>query len=108
MRARFFRDQGGVGPNSNGVKPILESSSATTPAISPPLMQTLTLRSQINALPLVAAARSFDEEDKTIYAHVVYEDGDQEDVDFDELSKIILSKAEEDYYFILHNKPKFE
>ena len=31
-----------------------------------------------------------DEEDKTIYAHVVYEDKDQEDVDFDELSKIIL------------------
>ena len=49
-----------------------------------------------------------DEEDKTIYAHVVYEDKDQEDVDFDELSKIILSKPEEDYYMILHNKPTFQ
>ena len=35
-----------------------------------------------------------DEEDKTIDAHVVYEDKDQEDVDFDELSKIILSRPE--------------
>ena len=40
--------------------------------------------------------------------HVVYEDQDQEDVDFDELSKIILSRPEEDYYMILHDKPKFE
>ena len=48
-----------------------------------------------------------DEEDKTIYANVVYEDGDREDVDFDELSDIILSKAEETVYLNLHNKLAF-
>ena len=48
-----------------------------------------------------------DDEDKTIYANVVYEDGDREDVDFNELSDIILSKAEERVYLNLHNKPAF-
>ena len=43
-----------------------------------------------------------------MYANVVYEDGDQEDVDFNELSDIILSKAEERVYLNLHNKPAFE
>ena len=47
------------------------------------------------------------EEDKTIYANVVYEDGDREDVDFNELSDIILSKAEERVYINLHNKAAF-
>ena len=41
------------------------------------------------------------------HAYMVYEDQDQEDVDFDELSKIILSRPEEDYYMILHNRPTF-
>ena len=48
-----------------------------------------------------------DDEDKTIYANVVYEDGDREDVDFNELSDIILSKAEERVYINLHNKAAF-
>ena len=48
-----------------------------------------------------------DDEDKTTYANVVYEDGDREDVDFNELSDIILSKAEERVYLDLHNKPAF-
>jgi hypothetical protein len=47
------------------------------------------------------------DEDKKIYANVVYEDGDQEDVDFNELSDIILSKTEERSYISLHNKPSF-
>ena len=49
-----------------------------------------------------------DQEDKTIYANVVYEDGDQEDVDFDELSRILLTKAEARVYLNIHNKPTFE
>ena len=47
------------------------------------------------------------EEDKTTYANVLYEDGDREDVDFNELSDIILSKAEETVYLNLHNKLAF-
>ena len=48
-----------------------------------------------------------EEEDKTVYANVMYEDGDQEDADFDELKDIILTKAEERAYINIHNKPSF-
>jgi len=48
-----------------------------------------------------------DDEDKTTYANVVYEGGDREDVDFNELSDIILSKTEERVYLNLHDKPAF-